>query len=116
MVFGSLAKGYKAGGLQQRPDPLSQFDNEDVWNLEGGVKSLFADLGLILNASAFYYEYQDKQSISLVCPELLRSTSWTRATRKRSASRSTRAGSRSTRLRLVPTVAWIDATYKEKYT
>ncbi len=65
MVFGSLAKGYKAGGYNS-VEVGSRFDNEDVWNLEGGVKSLFADLGLILNASAFYYEYMDKQAISLV--------------------------------------------------
>ncbi len=68
MVFGSLAKGYKAGGFNS-VQPLSQFDNEDVWNVEGGVKSLFADLGLIVNASVFYYQYDDKQSISLVCAE-----------------------------------------------
>ena len=68
MVFGSLAKGYKAGGFNS-VQPLSTFNNEDVWNAEGGVKSLFSDLGLIVNASAFYYVYQDKQSIRLVCPE-----------------------------------------------
>jgi iron complex outermembrane receptor protein len=68
MVFGSLAKGYKAGGFNS-VQPLSEFDNEDVWNAEAGVKSLFADLGLIVNASTFYYVYQDKQSIALDCPE-----------------------------------------------
>ena len=67
MVFGSLAKGYKAGGFNS-VQPLSRFDNEDVWNVEGGVKSLFADIGLIVNASVFYYVYYDKQSISLECP------------------------------------------------
>jgi iron complex outermembrane receptor protein len=65
MVFGSLAKGYKAGGYNS-VEVGSRFDNEDVWNVEGGVKSLFADLGLIVNASVFYYEYMDKQAISLV--------------------------------------------------
>jgi len=50
MVFGSLAKGYKAGGYNS-VQPLSKFDNEDVWNVEAGVKSLYADLGLIVNAS-----------------------------------------------------------------
>ncbi len=65
MVFGSLAKGYKAGGYNS-VEVGSRFDNEDVWNLEGGVKSLFADLGLVFNASVFYYEYLDKQAISLV--------------------------------------------------
>ena len=67
MVFGSLAKGYKAGGYNS-VQPLSKFNNEDVWNVEAGVKSLYADLGLIVNASLFYYEYLDKQSISLICP------------------------------------------------
>jgi iron complex outermembrane receptor protein len=69
MVFGSLAKGYKAGGYNS-VQPLSKFDNEDVWNAEAGVKSLNADLGLVLNASVFYYQYLDKQSITLVCPDL----------------------------------------------
>mgnify|MGYP000019245285 CR=1 FL=1 len=65
MVFGSLTKGYKAGGYNS-VEVGSRFDNEDVWNLEGGVKSLFADLGLIVNASAFYYQYLDRQAVSLV--------------------------------------------------
>lgn len=68
MVFGSIAKGYKAGGYNS-VQPLAKFDNEDVWNAEAGVKSLFADAGVILNASLFYYEYLNKQSISLVCPD-----------------------------------------------
>jgi iron complex outermembrane receptor protein len=69
MVFGSLAKGYKAGGYNS-VQPLAKFDNEDVWNAEAGVKSLFADAGVILNASLFYYEYLDKQSITLICPSI----------------------------------------------
>jgi iron complex outermembrane receptor protein len=69
MVFGSLAKGYKAGGFNS-VQPLAKFDNEDVWNAEAGVKSLFADAGVIVNTSLFYYEYLDKQSITLVCPQL----------------------------------------------
>ena len=68
MVFGSLAKGYKAGGYNS-VQPLSKFDNEDVWNVEAGVKSLFADIGVIVNASVFYYVYQNKQAITLVTAE-----------------------------------------------
>jgi iron complex outermembrane receptor protein len=63
-VFGSLAKGYKAGGYNS-VQPLSRFDNEDVWNVETGVKSLFPEAGVIVNASAFYYVYYDRQAISL---------------------------------------------------
>jgi iron complex outermembrane receptor protein len=65
MVFGSLAKGYKAGGYNS-VEVGSQFDNEDVWNLEAGVKSVFARVGLAFNTSAYYYEYDDQQSIALV--------------------------------------------------
>ncbi len=65
MMFGSVAKGYKAGGYNS-VEVGSEFDNEDVWNVEAGVKSLFPDAGVMLNASAFYYIYSDKQAIALV--------------------------------------------------
>jgi iron complex outermembrane receptor protein len=65
MVFGSVTKGYKAGGYNS-VEVGSQFDNEDVWNLEAGVKSIFARVGLAFNASAYYYAYDDQQSIALV--------------------------------------------------
>jgi iron complex outermembrane receptor protein len=65
MVFGSLSKGYKSGGYNS-VEVESRFDNEDVWNLEAGMKSVFAWVGLAFNASAYYYVYEDKQSITLV--------------------------------------------------
>lgn len=65
MVFGSVAKGYKAGGYNS-VEVGSEFDNEDVWNVEAGVKSLYSQVGVILNASAYYYVYSDKQAIALV--------------------------------------------------
>ena len=64
MMFGSVAKGYKAGGYNS-VEVGSEFENEDVWNVEAGVKSLFPDAGVMLNASAFYYIYSDKQAIAL---------------------------------------------------
>ena len=64
MVFGSVAKGYKAGGYNS-VEVGSRFDNEDVWNVEAGVKSQYSHVGLILNASTFYYVYQDRQAIRL---------------------------------------------------
>jgi iron complex outermembrane recepter protein len=65
MMFGSLAKGYKAGGYNS-VQVGSEFENEDVWNVEAGVKSLYPDAGVMLNASVFYYVYNDKQAIALV--------------------------------------------------
>ncbi len=50
MVFGSIAKGYKAGGFNS-VEVDSQFDNEEVWNFEAGVRSLYSHVGVILNAS-----------------------------------------------------------------
>lgn len=64
MVFGSLAKGYKAGGYDS-VEVGSQFDDEDVWNLEAGFKSVFARVGLAFNASAYYYQYRDRQALAL---------------------------------------------------
>lgn len=64
MVFGSLAKGYKAGGFNS-VQPLSEFDNEDVWNAEFGIKTVFPEQKLSINASTYYYLYQDRQAITL---------------------------------------------------
>ncbi len=65
MVFGSLAKGYKAGGYNS-VEVGSEFDNEDVWNFETGIKSVIPDAGVVLNASIYYYIYDNKQAIALV--------------------------------------------------
>lgn len=64
MVFASLAKGYKAGGYNSL-DIGAKFDNEDVWNLEAGIKQADYEHGLLWNASAFYYVYSDRQAIRL---------------------------------------------------
>ncbi|HEY6643928.1 TonB-dependent receptor [Povalibacter sp.] len=64
MVFGSLAKGYKAGGYNS-VEVASQFENEDVWNVETGIKSVIPDAGVVLNASVYYYIYDNKQAITL---------------------------------------------------
>lgn len=66
MGFASLAKGYKAGGynaLQIGP----AFDNEEVWNLETGIKQSFG--GFAYNASLFYYRYDNRQSVRLIDPD-----------------------------------------------
>jgi iron complex outermembrane receptor protein len=65
MVFGSLARGYTAGGFNS-VQPLSHFDSEDVWNVEAGVKGLFAMAGVIVNASVFRYQYRNKQAVTFV--------------------------------------------------
>ncbi len=64
MGFASLAKGYKAGGFNALQIG-SEFENEDVWNFETGIKHSFPDLGLAYNASVFYYVYDNRQAVAL---------------------------------------------------
>jgi iron complex outermembrane receptor protein len=121
MVFGSVAKGYKAGGYNS-VEVGSKFNNEDVWNYEAGIKSVFADQGLTLNASTFYYVYQDKQAISLVIPcdiedpscdaipQYLVDTSDEEAFGVEVDARWQPIDA----LTLTANAAWIDATYKKK--
>jgi iron complex outermembrane receptor protein len=118
MVFGSLAKGYKAGGYNS-VEVGSRFDNEEVWNLEAGVKSLYPRVGVILNASTFYYVYQDKQAIALVSgvdgsgvPQYLVDTSDEEAWGIDAEAR----WQPYDHIMLYANVAFIDATFKDKVT
>jgi outer membrane receptor protein involved in Fe transport len=67
MVYGSVSRGAKGGGINPPFDPV-QFPNanrtfapEEISAFEIGAKSTFADLGLTLNLSAFYYDYEGLQ-------------------------------------------------------
>jgi outer membrane receptor protein involved in Fe transport len=61
--FVGLSKGYKAGGfnLGAVPDQWREFGDEELWNLEAGIKTLLAGETLTLNASVFYNERVDGQ-------------------------------------------------------
>lgn len=65
MVYGSVTKGYQAGGYNFAL-PGSHYDPETVWNYEVGIKSYFPDQHLLFNASAYYYKFSNLQSLSLV--------------------------------------------------
>ena len=118
MMFGSVAKGYKAGGYNS-VEVGSDFTNEDVWNAEVGMKSLLPDARLMLNASAFYYVYNDKQAIALVndvagsdIPQYVIDTSDEQAW-----GIDVEAQWRPVdHLALYASVEFIDATYKDKLT
>ncbi|MCL1635429.1 TonB-dependent receptor [Luteimonas sp. SX5] len=64
MGFASLAKGYKAGGFNSLQIG-SEFENEEVWNFETGIKKALPDYRLSFNASAFYYVYDNRQAVVL---------------------------------------------------
>ena len=59
MVFATLAKGYKAGGVN--PGAPTDFDPEFINMLEVGSKNTFMDGRLQANFGAFFYDYEDLQ-------------------------------------------------------
>lgn len=64
MVYGSYSKGYKAGGYDS-VEVGSLFQPEDVTNYELGYKANFPRHRLQLSASAYYYRYDNIQSLTL---------------------------------------------------
>lgn len=64
MVFAGYSEGYKAGGYNS-VEVNSFFDPEYVENFEIGMKSQWLNDSLRFNATAYVYEYTNKQEISL---------------------------------------------------
>lgn len=63
MVYSTLSKGYKAGGVNLDPRQ-GFFEPEQNLVLEGGVKTTLDDGRLRLNANLFWSDYQDIQFAS----------------------------------------------------
>lgn len=65
MAYATYAKGYKSGGIQfavgTPEDALKPIDEERLDSFEVGVKSRFWDQRVQLNASAYFYDFQDQQ-------------------------------------------------------
>lgn len=64
MIYGSFARGYKAGGVNtdgSLEDDERDFGTEYLLNLEGGVKSLWMDNRLSSRISLFYAQREDQQ-------------------------------------------------------
>lgn len=65
MIYGSVAKGYKSGGLNRQLDPVSQtvlpFDKEENTAFELGIKSSVLGGRGQINAALFTSEYEDFQ-------------------------------------------------------
>ncbi len=64
MGYFSITRGYKAGGYNS-VEVGSTFAPETVTNYEAGIKTLFPDQNLLLNASAYYYRYNNIQTLAL---------------------------------------------------
>lgn len=64
LLYTSLSRGYKAGGVNTEADlasGLRKFNNEYLWNLEAGMKSLWLDGSLVTDITAFYGLRKDAQ-------------------------------------------------------
>ena len=64
LLYTSLSRGYKAGGVNTEADlapGLRKFNNEYLWNLEAGMKSLWLNGSLVTDITAFYGLRKDAQ-------------------------------------------------------
>jgi len=71
MVFGSVTRGYQAGGFNSVSTDVGggSFDPETVTNYEVGIKGRLANSGFSYGASLFHYLFKNLQSINLFHPE-----------------------------------------------
>ncbi len=70
-LYGTVSKGYKAGGFSldfnsaggapNQGIVQEEFDDETLWNYEIGIKSEWFDRRLRVNAAAFYLDWTDLQ-------------------------------------------------------
>lgn len=62
MVYGSVGRGFKAGGFNPAsPSGSEAYDEEYTWHLEGGAKTSWADGRVLANAAVFYIDWDDLQ-------------------------------------------------------
>lgn len=62
MVYASVSKGYKAGGFNAAsPVGSEAFGEEQSWQLEGGVKTLWVGGRVLANAAIFRLDWTDLQ-------------------------------------------------------
>ena len=61
-LYATVGRGYKAGGFNSASPPGSEaYGEEFTWNVEGGVKTLWAAGRLSTNAAVFYIDWDDLQ-------------------------------------------------------
>lgn len=70
LLYASYSRGYKSGGINPPLQPVfavpSTFKPEYINAFEIGSKNTFADGKLMLNLTAFYYDYKDLQLSRIV--------------------------------------------------
>lgn len=66
MVYATLSRGYKGGGLNPGNTFAPTFDPEYIDAIEIGTKNTLLDNRIQLNTAAFYYDYSDYQVGGLI--------------------------------------------------
>lgn len=61
LVYASVSRGFKAGGLNTASLQTEAYDPEFIWNYEIGLKTRGLDGRMQLNLAAFHYDYSDLQ-------------------------------------------------------
>lgn len=65
LLYASVSRGFKSGGFQGQlafdPAELQPFQDESLWAYEAGAKLTLLDGSMQLNASVFFYDYEDMQ-------------------------------------------------------
>jgi len=65
MAYASIATSTRPGGFNEVNPEMPTFDQENVTSYEVGLKSRWLDQTLQVNGSAFYYDYEDYQSVDI---------------------------------------------------
>ena len=62
MVYGSIGRGFKAGGFNPASPPgFQSYGEEQTWNLEAGMKTVWAGGRVVANAAVFHIDWDDLQ-------------------------------------------------------
>jgi iron complex outermembrane receptor protein len=61
MVYGSVSRGFKAGGFNAASPGREVYEEEHTWSFEGGVKSAWAGGRITANAAVFRIDWDDLQ-------------------------------------------------------
>ena len=118
MLYGSISTGYRSGGfnLGGTAPGVDDFKEETVVSYEGGYKGVLLNNSLLLDVSAFYYDYSDLQVVqSYIDPD-----TGTQGTELNNAAQAEVTGLEaqltwllSESVRLWAGYSYTDATYKD---
>ena len=64
LIYGSISKGYKAGGFNTNINQ-SSFEEETLWAYETGFKKILWDERAHINGALFIYNYSDLQLLTI---------------------------------------------------